>query len=175
MIVGTLYIVAQWVMEGHITAKQSGICSLLSVFPPPSLHWALLPRDAVHYEVVADNSSRTAHPLSQPILLELLPSNAEVPAVGPSWKRESKDLPLSPSRRIHDMENALAAWNKNTDLEILATAMRFLDMPKTCRTMQLTNSPASFPAIWNWLNGINIYNCSSRVSKNCHLHFPALF
>ncbi len=43
------------------------------------------------------------------------------------------------------------------------------------RTMQLTNSPASFSAIWNWLNGINIYNCSSRVSKSCHLHFSALF
>lgn len=116
MIVGTLYIVAQWVMEGQITAKQSGIWSLLSMFPPPSLHWALLPWDAVHYEVVADNSSRTSHPLSQPILLEHLPSNAEVPAVG-SWKRESKDLPLCPSRRMHDMENALAAWNRNTNLE----------------------------------------------------------
>ncbi len=43
------------------------------------------------------------------------------------------------------------------------------------RTMQLANSPASFSAIWNWLNGININNCSSRVNKSCHLHFSALF
>lgn len=72
----------------------------------------------VHYEVVADNISRTAHPLPQTILLELLPSNAEVPAVGRELEdREKGSSLVSVQENTREEGDALAAWSRNTNLK----------------------------------------------------------